>query len=232
MERDFKYFAPISFFEKGDAPEGQRRRFGGVATTESRDQEDEILLQRGLDFSPFLKSGWFNDNHSKKTGGVVGYPTDVKVYKKGETLPDGGTAPANCHWTEGYLLEGVPAADDIWRVGQALQKAGGARRLGQSIEGRVVERDSMDGKVVRRAEVRNVAITHCPVNAETSLGLLAKALTVEDAEPLIPESLEGVAHNAALPPDAQLALVARRYPNIGSAACGRILDVIHQLMEI
>ena len=182
LRRDgtFQYYAPISLFTKADAPEGQRRRFGGIATTEEKDQEGEVILQRGLDWSHFLARGYFNDNHSKKTGGIVGYPTGVQFYRKGESLPNGKKAEHNLHWTEGYLLKGVPGADDIWAVGNALGEAGDARRLGQSIEGRIVLRDGPDQKTIARAAVYHTAITHVPVNAGTSLGFLAKAL--RDAE--------------------------------------------------
>jgi hypothetical protein len=179
----FRYFAPLGLFEKADAPEGQQRRIYGVASTESKDQEDETVLQRGLDWQYFLTKGWFNDNHSRKTGGVVGYPDPkgVQFFKRGDRLPSGEVAKANCHWAEGYLLEGVPAADDIWRIGQALQKAGGERGLGMSIEGKVLRRAN-GGKTIARAAVRHVAITHCPVNAETSLGFLAKSLVAAEAD--------------------------------------------------
>lgn len=179
----FRYFAPISFFEKADADEGQRRRFAGIASTESPDQEDEVVLQNGLQWDYFLTKGWFNDNHSRKTGGVVGYPVDVKFYKRGDRLPDGSIAKSNLHWTEGYLLEGVPAADDIWNVGQALQKSGSGRQLGQSIEGKILKREGPGGEVIARANITNVAITHCPVNADTSLGFLAKSLLETAVQP-------------------------------------------------
>mgnify|MGYP001435774522 CR=1 FL=1 len=189
----FRYFAPISFFEKADAEEGQRRRFAGIASTESPDQEDEVVLQNGLAWDHFVTKGWFNDNHSRKTGGVVGYPTDVQFFGKGTRLPDGSIAPSNLHWTEGYLLEGVPAADDIWNVGQALKKAGGGRQLGQSIEGKILKRAGNNGEVIAQAKVTNVAITHCPVNADTSLGFLAKSLIETAVQP------EGYTYQTDLP---------------------------------
>jgi len=180
----FRYFAPISFFEKADAPKGEQRRFGGISTTDEKDQEGEQILQRGLDFdSYFIKKGWFNDNHAKNAGGIVGYPSGVQFFKKGSRLPDGTTARANLHWTEGYLLNGHPPADAIWSAGMALQKSGGGRRLGQSIEGKVLRRTGADNKTIARALVRNVAITHCPVNVGSSLNFLAKALVAaEEAE--------------------------------------------------
>lgn len=172
----FQFHMPLSFFEKSDAPDGQRRRIAGLVTTQSRDREGETILQRGLDFSEFLDFGWFNDNHSKETDGVVGYPDAVRFVRKGEALPDGRQAPADGHWSEGFMLEGDPRADKIWAKGLALQKSGSGRRLGFSIEGVIQKRTGQDNKVIAKAKVRNVAITHCPVNTDTALVALEKAL--------------------------------------------------------
>jgi hypothetical protein len=187
---DFRFHVPVEFFEKASAPQGQRRRIGGVISTEARDQEGEVIKQAGLDFDPFLKAGWLNDNHSKATAeGVLGYPTTVKRFQKGARLPNGKTADENCTWFEGYLLENWEPADKIWRLGKALQGTG--RALGYSVEGKIhrrggprtVFKKSADGQgawvgdTVLAAQVRNVAVTNCPVNANTSMEVLSKAFT-------------------------------------------------------
>lgn len=194
----FHFEIPVRFFEKADAPPGQSRRIGGVISTEHPDRQGETVLARALDFSPFLQSGWLNDNHSKKTAeGILGYPEQVKQFKKGETLPDGKTADQAGHWMEGYLLENWEPADRIWELGKALQKTN--RRLGFSVEGAIHRRigpktvfkksaDGKDGKwvgnTVAKATVRNVAVTNCPVNTNTSLEVLAKSIeAMETAEP-------------------------------------------------
>ena len=105
-DSDFALSTPLSFFEKAGAPTGQHRRFGGLITTDRRDQEGEVMRQDGMDFRPFLKSGFYNVNHSKEVRDVIGYPVSVDFFKKGSTLPDGRTAGANGHWAEGYLLAG------------------------------------------------------------------------------------------------------------------------------
>lgn len=181
-DENFKVFAPLSFFEKADAPEGLRRRVAGLISTERKDRQDETVLQRGLDFSEFLDFGWFNDNHAKEMSGVLGYPEAVRFVKRGETLPNGRTAPADGHWAEGWLLEGDPRADAVWQKAMALQKAGGKRNLGFSIEGVIERREGHDRKVISKARVRNVAITHCPVNTDTHLMALAKSLEFSDLE--------------------------------------------------
>lgn len=174
-DSSFQFFAPLSFFEKSDADKGKTHRIAGIISTEELDKQGEVIIQKGLDFKPFLKGGWFNDNHSKKTADVLGYPESVKQFQKGQALPDGNAAPANCTWAEGYLLD-TPEARRIWDLGLGLQKSGGNRRLGYSIEGQVVQRDGPQNRVVAKAIVRNVAITNQPVGENTRLEVLAKSL--------------------------------------------------------
>lgn len=163
-ELPFKFELPIDAWEKaGEA--GKERRIGGIISTESADRHGEIVLQRGLDFKDFLKNGWFNDNHSKDTTGILGYPIKVeKVQHNGK--------PA--HRVEGYLLPGYKPADKIWELARSLQKTG--RRLGFSIEGSVRQRTGPRENVIAEAVVRNVAVTNCPVNTDTGLDVLAKSM--------------------------------------------------------
>jgi hypothetical protein len=173
---------PLSFFEKADAGAGKTRRVGGVFSTERQDKDEETLIQKGLDYAEFENHGWFNDNHSKDTDGVIGFPDrKVQKFKKGETLPDGRTAPANCSWGEGYLLD-TSRGNKIWELGLALQKAPGGRRLGFSVEGVVEARSADNRKIVTKAKVRNVAITHCPTGEDTRLDVLAKSITAAEQD--------------------------------------------------
>lgn len=169
----FEFDIPVSVWEKAGAPKGKERRIGGIISTESRDQQGETVLQQGLDFSPFLKGGWFNDNHSKKTTDIVGYPESVRRFRKGARLPDGTAAATNGTWAEGYLLKNK-AGQEIWDTAQALKDTG--RRLGFSVEGAVTKRIGQLRKTIARARVRNVAITNCPVNEDSRLEVLAKSL--------------------------------------------------------
>lgn len=163
-EIPFKVQLPFEVWEKSGPEQGKRRRIGGIISTDKTDRQGEIVLQRGLDFSDFLKNGWFNDNHSKDTSDILGFPEKVRQVKhRGRTA----------HYVEGYLLDNYDKADRIWNLAQALQKTN--RRLGFSIEGSVVER-THDGKTIAKAKVRNVAITNCPVNDDTGLECLAKAM--------------------------------------------------------
>lgn len=184
----FKVTVPLSTWFEKSAPKGKRRRIGGIVSTETKDRQQEVLLQRGLDFRPFVKHGWFNDNHDRATDAIVGYPDRTrppKLYRKGEPLPNGKPAPANCHWAEGYLLEDDERADKIWRKAKSLRKAG--RSLGFSVEGKVHKRLGEDRRTVASATVTNIAVTGAPVNTETELEVLAKSLDVVEhiTEPLL-----------------------------------------------
>lgn len=180
-QSDFNIFVPLEAFEKdGDL------RIRGVITTEHRDREGEIVLQDGLDFTEFTKSGYFNDNHSKGTaqGAVLGYPLDIR---KGVTS-DG----KKCHYVEGVLYKDYEPAREIHALAQAMQKdPRRARKLGFSLQGKIRSRSGEKriakslpdgsvryvGDVVNKAIVRHVAITHSPVNEYTGLEALTKALT-------------------------------------------------------
>lgn len=169
----FDFEVPCRFFEKSEGGEGKVRRIGGIISLETKDQEDELILQNGLDFDSFLRNGWFNDNHSKDTTGIVGYPEMVQRFKQGDMLPDGTVAETNLTWAEGYLLE-TDRANRIWELGKALQGTG--RSLGFSVEGKVQQRLARNKKIIAKAKVRNVAITNCPVHDRSRLEILSKSL--------------------------------------------------------
>lgn len=161
---------PFEVFHKA-GEKGKERRIGGIVSSTKTDRQQETVLQQKLDFSEFLTNGWFNDNHSKETTGIVGYPELVK-----RTTYRGRPA----HYVEGYLLEGYDQADKIWKLANALQKTG--RRLGFSIEGAVTRREGPEGRIIAEAKVRNVAVTNCPVNTDTGLEILAKSMIALESE--------------------------------------------------
>jgi phage head maturation protease len=169
IELPFNFDFGVEVFEKSG--ETHPRRIGGFVTTDKLDKQGERLLQEGLNFQPFLEDGWFNDNHSKDTAAIVGYPDSAELMEKGGKRG---------WWVEGYLLEGQSRADQIWETAKALQKSG--RRLGFSVEGKIVERGGENGEVVARADIKNVAITNCPVNNDTAMQVLAKSLTAANMQ--------------------------------------------------
>jgi len=177
----FDFEVPLEVFEKADAEPGKQKRIGGLASVETRDRQDETILARGLDFSDFLHNGWFNDNHSKVTTDILGYPEATQYVRKGSMLPTGKKAKADGHWVEGYLLD-TEKAKKVYELGKALQETN--RRLGFSVEGKIQKRSGPSNKTIAKALVRNVAITNCPVNPDATMDILVKSLhAVEKSEP-------------------------------------------------
>lgn len=197
MFGNFHFDLDVEVFQKSG--EGDKdRRIAGFVTTDDLDQQGEKLVQTGLDFEHFLTKGWFNDNHSRETTGIVGYPETAELRKKGDRQG---------WYVEGYLLKGTKRADEIWELANALQKSG--RRLGFSVEGQIHERSGSGSKTIAKATVKNVAITNCPVNDKTSLEVLAKSLDSLDkalqmgpAQPGGPTPGEAIpGHGATLAPE-------------------------------
>lgn len=180
--------------------------FQGVCSTEDRDIEGETLIQKGLDFAPFMDMGEFNWNHIPFA--MVGVPVgkkawfDDKVWKsQGEIL---GGLTAMTHNGMTYTT------DQIVEQHNALKKAGMNKGLCQSVEGKVVER-SPCGHYVKKATIYNIALTFQPINGGTNVDMLAKSLagkseiltadrwydsvekslSVTNAQPVMKEDLEG-----------------------------------------
>lgn len=174
----------VELLLKSDGEGEGRRCTKGYASTEDLDQDREQVLQKGLDFSYLKKSGYLNYDHQKmRVHGaelpiIVGYPTHVEMRDRGL-------------WVEGELLKGDPQsseqmrlANELWELGQALQKSGTDRRLAYSVEGGVLERR---GKKIVRSVARHVAVTHKPVNASCSIETFAKSLCCGKCSPHHPE---------------------------------------------
>lgn len=178
FDGDFSFDLEIDCFEKAGAGD-KSRRIGGFASTADLDKDEEILIQKGLNFQPFLRGGWFNYNHGQGPDDIIGHPEMAQLIQKGEMLPSGKIAHQTGWYVEGYLLKGVKKADDTWQLAQSLQSTN--RRLGYSVEGKVLKRMMVKGvRAVAEAVVRNVAITHCPKNDKAALEVLAKSLGALD----------------------------------------------------
>lgn len=143
---------------KAEEAEDGLAKIGGVISTEARDLQGEIVLQDGLDFSEFERSGFFNYEHRPGIENLLGYPT--RVIRKGDQTI-----------VEGILMLDRPKAREVYDTARAMAKSRGLRSLGFSVEGHVAERDEQDPKIVKKAIVRHCAITSSPINPETSMEL-------------------------------------------------------------
>jgi len=155
-EELFKFFLEADVV-KSEAEEG-KRIIRGYASTPADDRQGESLVQKGLDISDFVTHGWLNYDHNNEI--ILGYPT-------GNThIDDKGL------WVEGELLKGVPQADKLWDLALALKKSDAPRKLGFSVEGKVLERK---GNSILKAKIYNCALTPNPVNTEATWEAVVKS---------------------------------------------------------
>lgn len=203
-EDEFEFFVPAQIVKSSGKNKDGKRWIQGIASTSSRDLQGEIVSQKGIDFTYFLKHGYFNNDHKDGFDNKVGEPTECRLTKNGL-------------WVKGLVYKNKKVADDIWEMMNSLNSSGAKRRIGFSIQGKVVKRN---GKNIERCWIQDIAITPAPVNtttwAEIAKSLSAqtwdfdksvnaasdceeeeeKALGASGGSPLVPESLDGKEKNA------------------------------------
>lgn len=185
-----RFWTPASISKSESAKTG-KRIVHGIASTEDIDAQGERVLQEGIDYGPFLKSGFINFDHTPGPENIIGQPLEARI-----TNIDGKPAM----YVKAVLFEGVPRADAVWQLINTLEKgrAEGAmdRRMGWSVEGAVAERR---GNLIAKSVVRHCALTHQPVAMGTFAELaksLVKAQTVASSSsasdaPLLLQNLAG-----------------------------------------
>lgn len=152
-----------------------KRWIQGIASTDGRDLQGEILEQNGIDLTYFLKHGYFNDDHKAGPEFKVGQPTEAKLTKNGL-------------WVKGFLFKNPTGAesraDHYWQLMNELAASGSDRKVGFSIQGKVIRRN---GTKIEKCWIQDIAITTQPVNTAT-WAEIAKSLStqkwdiVKDAE--------------------------------------------------
>lgn len=175
-----KFFIPADL-EKSSS-EGEMR-IRGLASTPDLDRDNQSILQEGLDISDFVDYGFFNDDHNNDI--ILGYPDKDKTKITSEGL-----------YVEGTLLP-TRRGKELWETAIALQNSNTNRRLGFSVEGKVLKKD--DQGHIQKAKIYNVAITANPVNPkarwEALVKSMTKAMTTDTGAPLIRENLESAIRN-------------------------------------
>lgn len=165
-EETFSCFVPAQMVlvkgGKQGADKTGKRWIQGIASTDGRDLQGEIVNQNGIDFSYFLKHGFFNDDHQKGPEHKVGQPTEAKLTKNGL-------------WVKGFLFKEHARADHYWELMRALEASGSDRKVGFSIQGKVLRKN---GKHIEKCWIQDIAITTQPVNTAT-WAEIAKSLSAQ-----------------------------------------------------
>jgi len=159
---------------------------GGVMSSVREDEEQERVLQKGLDLDYFKGHGalrWMHtppapkddDPEIAKVGKPLSVEQNVEVQGRDGKLSKGTKFTA-------VLFKGNPTAEKIFRNAQAMAEEGDA--FGVSLEGNIQSRTGGDGKTIAKAVVRSLAIAPHPVNPDAQMRplQLAKALQVAQLE--------------------------------------------------
>jgi len=203
----------------------QTMEIAGVISTEATDFQGESMAQDGVDWQYFADHGQLNYNHTPL---ILGEPS--KVIRKGDkTL------------MHGRLYSHVPEARRIYEAAYNLKKSGARRGYGFSVEGAVLLRacgckagvrkcaDQKKHSRILKARVMNVSICEHPVNAQTSMQVLRKAVTVGyqqaagidpaySVQPLVAQSLDGALSTATF-----RATVRRSWPVATDSECDALM---------
>ena len=184
MKGNFKFWCPIEKSITTATDSTEQMVLGGIASTADKDSDGEYLDPNGFDITPLMNSGTVNWHHQAKgqPAAIIGEPI------KGEIRPEG-------LYLETKLYPSSSVARDVWNLATTLERDSSTRRLGYSIEGRVVERASSDPnnpdyKRVIKAVITGVAITHMPKNAQTFANIIKGEGCDEDEELYDEEDVE------------------------------------------
>jgi len=153
---------PANIVKSNGRDSDSKRWVQGIASTDATDLQGEVVLQKGIDTEYFLSHGFFNYDHRPGAEFKIGEPTECKLTAKGL-------------WVKGFLYEGKKAADDMWEHFTSLSKSGSKRKVGFSIEGRVLRKS---GNVIEKCWLQDIAVTPSPVNV-TTWAEVAKSLSAQ-----------------------------------------------------
>ena len=157
----FSKFTPFDFVSKSD-DDGKTYKIEGIASSEAVDESGEIIKQDGLDWSYCLKTGAFNLDHKNDPKYILGAPTETYITDVGGVKATG---------IKGVLYGQKQIVQDVFETAKAM-KSSGVRKMGFSIEGRVLARDPRNPKIITKAKVLNVSITGNPCNQQATIEMI------------------------------------------------------------
>ena len=156
----FHFFVPAEIVK---SDKDGKRYIQGLASTSHRDLQGEIVDQKGIDFQYFLSDGYINDDHKPGPEHKVGEPVECKLTPKGL-------------WIKAFLYKGKERSDYWWEHINTLTANDSRRKVGFSIEGKVLRRN---GKTILKCWLQDVAITASPVNNNT-FAEIVKSLNAQE----------------------------------------------------
>lgn len=179
-EKEFKFHIPVELQKSED----DQWKVKGIASTPDQDLQGEIVDQEGLDISA-LKAGrgLFNWDHQKGPENVLGQIEDAEFKEiDGKRVLE----------VEGYLFKDNDRSKGFYSIMNGIKK-GASPRVHMSIEGKILERDFVNQKKIKKARIDKVALTLDPVNPYTYAELVKSLTAHEDqkveSEPVVEDTI-------------------------------------------
>ncbi len=163
----FRLWAPVTHLEgisKGTKTRGKVGRIIGHGSSEVEDEDEDIVEQEGLEYDYFIGKGGRGGHgliileHPVGILNTIGYPVSVKLV---DIVSRVTNKLVKATEVEGDLYLEDRYGRRVWRKARVMQRAGGQRQLGFSIEGGVKRRE---GKRVKKGRVKWLAVTAAPRN--------------------------------------------------------------------
>lgn len=225
----FQLWAParrlvLEGISKGSKTRPKLGRIVGIATSETQDEDDDIIDQEGLEWDYFIGKGGTRGNgliileHPVGVMNTIGFPVSIKLTEITSELT-GKLVKATEVTADLYLEDRW--GKKVYRKGRVMQRAGGQRRPGFSIEGGVKERR---GRRVTKGRVKWLAVTMAPRNHDSwwfpkvgdtviqksDVGYPMQGVPYEGAiSPLVAQSLQG---RSGLSRDEAVMMIAKSWP--------------------
>ena len=238
LEDKFTFWCPLEKAQDIDPTTGESvMKLGGIASTSDEDSDGEFLDPKGFDIKPLIESGMVNWHHQAKgqPATIIGEPT------KAEIRPEG-------LYIETELYPSSEIACEVWKLAETLEKDSKTRRLGYSIEGKVVKRksndkNSPDYKKIVKAIITGVAITHQPKNPKTFANIIKgeiddfddeeeKALDTETGNALKKESLNKKIKNQTFSKAEVIERIFKDIPGISIEKAEKIHSLILKIASM
>lgn len=164
MTNSFDVIIPAEVFKSDDG----EYRIRGLASTQKLDKEGEIIIQSGVDLTPIDEGcGVLNWDHEDGPENTVG-------------LLDGYTKVKDAFYIEGRLFKKHDKARAVKQIIDSLGERDKGR-MGLSVQGKIVKRNSANPKIIERCVIDKVALTLNPVNTDTYVDLV-KSMTSSETD--------------------------------------------------
>lgn len=175
---DIQFYVPADLQKSmnDSDPENGKLIIEGYATTDSVDQQNDIIPPHAIDTSLFLPDdpnvpgGHINYEHRQGGEYIIGYPTR-----------DSFVDPNRGLFVKAELYPNMHYARAMWDLAESMVKSGSNQRLGYSIEGKCTARNKHDTRIVEKVQITNVALTTNPANPEATWETVVKSLTTGHA---------------------------------------------------